>query len=621
MTTEQISTFVRHLCRIAGSKETETLTDAQLLERFVNDRDQLAFEVLIWRHGAIVLGVCRRLLHQEQDIEDAFQATFMTLARRARGIGKRESAGSWLYKVAYRAALRVRSGAVRAAHESLPADLPAPAAAQEEVWGDLRPVLDEAISHLPSKYRLPVILCYFEGKTHAEAAEQLGCPKGTVSVRLMRARELLRARFSRRGLVFSAELMGSALAQGASAATVPAALVGTTVKAALVANISKAVAIGVISRQAAKLADGIAQSMLVTRVKIVTTAVLALLLAATGAGLLAGRLLTEGPRVVALAESPTAPPAPEDQLEGQVRSAVAKAVNYLKRAQRDGNWEGAEKTAAAWKGGWTSLAMLALLKSGVKNDDPIIERGLRYLRQIEARQTYVVALQTMVYVEAGHNVDRQRIQNNANWLVDAMMVKDGQCKGWTYTKTNSNISDNSNAQYAVMALYAASRAGAKIPDQQRVWKKIQQYYLGTQKADGGWIYNPAFDGKSTLTMTCAGICGLAITRDRLKAKTEELDDALAKAVRFVGENFTLEPPFSQFYLLHSIARVGRLSGRETFPGKQPNERHHWYREGCRYLVDTQKEDGEAGYWMESKTRDSWPIISTSFALLFLTLDQ
>src|SRR5262249_51849825 len=153
-----------------------------------------------------------------QDAEDAFQATFLTLARKAGSIGRRQALAAWLYRVAYRAALRARAGAAR--HAALPLPDPEPAApgADELVWHDLRPVLDEELSRLPDKYRRPVVLCYLEGKTHAEAAEQLGCAKATVAVRLLRARERLRARLLRRGLALSAGALGALLAREAAAA-------------------------------------------------------------------------------------------------------------------------------------------------------------------------------------------------------------------------------------------------------------------------------------------------------------------------------------------------------------------------------------------------------------------
>src|SRR4029077_1696845 len=148
-----------------------------------------------------------------------------------------------------------------------------------------------------------------------------------------------------------------------------------------------------------------------------------------------------------------------------------------------------------------------------------------------------------------------------------------------------------NTQYAVMALYAASKAGIKIDE--AVWKEIQSFYLRTQQEDGGWVYNPAFAtgaGASTLTMTCAGISGLAIAKDRLK-DSEELDEALSRAIRHLGGRFAVAQPFQQFYLLHSMARAGRLSGKETFPGKQPNEEHPWYRVGAHALLVKQQDNG------------------------------
>jgi hypothetical protein len=316
---------------------------------------------------------------------------------------------------------------------------------------------------------------------------------------------------------------------------------------------------------------------------------------------------------------------PKELLVHRVRKAIDRGIQYLRDQEHGtGNWEGADKTSVAWRGGWTSLAMLALLNAGVKHDDPIIDRGLKYLRQIEPSQTYVVALQTMVYAEVGQNVDRQRIQNNVNWLIEAMIVENGRCKGWTYTKTNSQISDNSNTQYALLGLHAGHMAGAKIS--RDVWLLIRDYYMRTQQADHGWFYNPAFATGTTLTMTTAGLCGLLISGMELNAGREVLRDngtaancglytenkPVVNALGWVSDHFRIDLPYNTFYNLYGIERAGRLSGQRFFG------EHDWYREGCQYLVDTQREDGEAGYWMENKTRDSWPIISTSFALLFLS---
>src|SRR5262249_37665794 len=159
---------------------------AELLERFVADRDETAFELLVWRHERLVLGVCRRLLRDAHDAEDAFQATFLTLVRRAGSIGRGQALASWLYRVPHRIALRARAaGGRRAARETHGADLAAVPGGDDPRGGaerrDLETLLEEEVGRLPEKYRGPVVLCYLEGKTYDEAGRQLGCSRGTVS--------------------------------------------------------------------------------------------------------------------------------------------------------------------------------------------------------------------------------------------------------------------------------------------------------------------------------------------------------------------------------------------------------------------------------------------------------
>src|SRR5438445_3031809 len=160
----------------------------------------------------------------------------------------------------------------------------------------------------------------------------------------------------------------------------------------------------------------------------------------------------------------------KEQLVDQVREAINRGVQFLRDKERGrGNWD-LDQMSQGMHGGWTSLAMLALLNSGVKPEDPVIERGLRYLRQIEPSQTYVVGLQTMVFAEAGKNEDRERIQRNVNWLIEAMARRGGHCFGWTYNKSDSRFTDNSNTQYALLGLHAGRQAGAKIS--REVWQMI-----------------------------------------------------------------------------------------------------------------------------------------------------
>jgi RNA polymerase sigma factor (sigma-70 family) len=273
MAQASLNPILRYLRRLSGAQESGQLTDAQLLERFVTRRDEAAFEVLVWRYGPLVLGVCRRLLRREQDAEDAFQATFLALVRRAGTIGKGASVGSWLYKVAYRVALRARQrSAKQPARAPLTEDVPAPDTADEALWQDLRPILDEEVSRLPRKYREAVVLCYLEGKTNAEAARVLGCPRGTVVSRLASARERLRARLVRRGVTVSSGLLASLMAARATA--LPPALVNATLKAVL--------PVGVVSAEVAWLTEGVLRAMFLSKLM---TAVGVLALSLGGAGL------------------------------------------------------------------------------------------------------------------------------------------------------------------------------------------------------------------------------------------------------------------------------------------------------------------------------------------------
>jgi RNA polymerase sigma factor (sigma-70 family) len=214
------------------------LTDAQLLDRFLTKHDEAAFELLVWRHGPMVLRVCRRILRDAHGAEDAFQATFLTLACKAGSIGKQEAVSSWLYKVAYRIALRAQAGAAkRRTHEQPLVDCLAGgslAPSDEAAWRELGPLLDAEVRRLPEKYRAAFVLCYLEGKTNEEAAAELGCPKGTILSRLSRARERLRKRLNQRGLALSGMVFPLLLdPKGWSLAAEPPALVESTVRLAL----------------------------------------------------------------------------------------------------------------------------------------------------------------------------------------------------------------------------------------------------------------------------------------------------------------------------------------------------------------------------------------------------
>ena len=183
MATGQRDSILRYIRQVSGTGPVES--DRTLLERFVRQSDGEAFATLVRRHGPMVYGVCRRILTCHQDADDAFQAVFLLLIRKAGSLRQPERLGPWLHGVAHRVALKARSVRQRRRREPL-IDLSAPPVPDDLVWRDLRPVLDDAVRSLATKYRVPFVLCYLQGMTHAEAARQLRCPPGTIATRLSR---------------------------------------------------------------------------------------------------------------------------------------------------------------------------------------------------------------------------------------------------------------------------------------------------------------------------------------------------------------------------------------------------------------------------------------------------
>jgi RNA polymerase sigma factor (sigma-70 family) len=257
-------------------------TDEELLDHFVSQSDGAAFEVLVRRHGPMVLGVCRRLLQHLQDAEDAFQATFLVLVRKAASLGQRELLGNWLYGVAYRTALHARVAAMRRRKQEMQVStMPEPEIRDEsQEWRDLRPFLDHELNRLPDKYRIPIVLCDLEGKTRQEAAEQLDIPVGTLSGRLTTARKMLAKRLARHGVVLSGGALLAALFQGAASAAVPAPLVTSTVQAATAIAAGQAAA-AVVSVPVAALAEGVVKAMLIKKLKLTTLVLAAVLVGVT----------------------------------------------------------------------------------------------------------------------------------------------------------------------------------------------------------------------------------------------------------------------------------------------------------------------------------------------------
>jgi RNA polymerase sigma factor (sigma-70 family) len=226
------SGFLRRVHAAALTREGCGLSDAQLLSCFAERRDVAAFEALVRRHGPMVLGTCRRILGDSHDAEDAFQAVFLVLVRKAASVTSRETVGGWLYGVAYRTALAARTKRKRQrAREKQVEAMPEPAFEPDDTWRELRHLLDKELSRLPERFRVPVVLCDLEGLPRRQVARQLGLPEGTLSSRLHTARRTLAQRLSRYGFCLSAGALATALTRRASAA-VPAPLAASTVKVA-----------------------------------------------------------------------------------------------------------------------------------------------------------------------------------------------------------------------------------------------------------------------------------------------------------------------------------------------------------------------------------------------------
>jgi RNA polymerase sigma factor (sigma-70 family) len=280
-----------HFRKLLGRRQEISAPDSQLVDRFVSGRDEGAFETLLHRHAGLVWGVCRRMLKDSHLAEDAFQATFLVLAREASSIRKRQSVSSWLYGVAYRLASRVRSdstrrqqceGWMRAANEPDPmADI---------IRRELRPVLDEELQALPEKYRAPLILCHLLGKTHEQAARELGWPVGTMSRRLDKGRDLLRQRLTLRGVTLSAALLTVTLANESTAAAIPAGLVATTLRTAILFASGTTAVSALVSASAVTLAEGLIKDAAITKLKIAAVSLIGLVLA-TGTGTLVMRAM------------------------------------------------------------------------------------------------------------------------------------------------------------------------------------------------------------------------------------------------------------------------------------------------------------------------------------------
>ena len=341
-----------------------------------------------------------------------------------------------------------------------------------------------------------------------------------------------------------------------------------------------------------------------------------------------GCLIVVGLLTLATVRTPSAEvdkvaPSRRDPLVDQVKRAIDEGVAYLRDLEHGrGRWDEFSGRST------TGLVLLALLNAGVPPTDPLIQRGLKTLRDEKNSQTYLVALRTMVFARVGQAEDRQQIQTNVDWLVNARSNS-----GWSYgvlEGKSDKITDNSNTQYALLALHDALESGAKVDA--TTLQTLRDFYVKTQ-LNGGWGYRGSREFSPTMTMTTAGVCALMITGMDLAIGKQKLRDngvadncgvyeenePVAKGLAWIGDRFPSQFNSSNFnrfgngapfYCLYGIERTGRLTGQRFLGGQD------WYRVGCEYLVKIQKE----GHWRgegDTAHNDDVPVIATSFALLFL----
>jgi RNA polymerase sigma factor (sigma-70 family) len=366
MANASLHPLLNYLRRVCGaSAGADEIDDGQLLHRFLSGHDESAFTMIVQRYGAMVWGLCVRRLGETPEAEDAFQATFLVLVRKAASLRTPGQLGPWLYGVAYRTALKLSARRAQKAVKERP--LLEEAAEKEPAdssWGELRPILDEEVNRLPEKYRQPVLLCYLQGMSSEEAARRLGCAKGTVFSRLSRARELLRRRLVRRGVEMSAGALAALLADNALLrAAPPAALSETTIRMSLM--FAAGTTSSAVSASLTALVEGVVRSMFLSKVKFAVIVLVTIGLLGSGAGFVAHRTAAgqpadkpapaadRPPSVVQKTkektdkekpreEAPAPKPAVEEAVADSGWDAVTRLKNWREQLTKPLNFEGIE---------------------------------------------------------------------------------------------------------------------------------------------------------------------------------------------------------------------------------------------------------------------------------------
>jgi RNA polymerase sigma factor (sigma-70 family) len=497
-----------------------------LLERFVLEQDEAAFAEILHRHGRMVLGVCLRTLRDWHEAEDAFQATFLILARRARSGRWQASIGNWLYTVAGRVARKAKARAARCLPhqeqvQGLPSREPAETRAEE-----VQQLLLEELNRLPDRYRLPLVLCYLEGKTNQQVADDLGCSLGAVWSNLSRGRSLLRARLQRHGPLLGAALCACLFGRDATAAGT-AALAERTSRAAVLFASRQPITQGLASPAAVSLANGVSTTMMIHRYTL--TACLVLLLGVAGFQASAGWLGGSGPALERVgprtalqvperakpADKPKAPEPPLPPRRGVAAEEAALKAGFdwlVREQQADGRWVLPKRYDENDVAG-TAFGLLPLLRAGAarqgtpaeKQYGKAVRKGLDFLLRKQQADgcvdpfMYAQGLATMALCEACAQTGSDEHRKSAQKALD--YISKGQCPAgsWNYRVT-PHRGDSSISIWQAEALWLGAQAGLQVP--QQVWQKYGSFLDSVATGDGRYGYASPQPSSAALTASC-----------------------------------------------------------------------------------------------------------------------
>jgi RNA polymerase sigma factor (sigma-70 family) len=399
MTAANLSDFLSRLTRGMSAGALAEQSDRQLVEQFLAAPGEAAFEAIVRRHGPMVYRVCWRVLRHEHDVEDAFQATFLVLARQCHTIRNRDALASWLHGVAHRVALRAKAAAATRDRHERQAGVPDGTPPEDMSWREARALLDAELAELPEKWRLPLILCYLEGRTQDEAAAQTGWSRRTLRRRLEEARVALGHRLARRGVVWPAALAGVLLSDSVLSAALRPGLVGSTVAAGTALGAGMPAG-GLISANVAALMEGAWKATSVSTLRVAT--VVLVLAAVAGGGLIAGGTALLGGRGTAGQPAPAGKGAANARADGEIGRLV----------RRLGSGDVDEREAAAGHLEAIGRPALGALRQAAKGDDPDVRRRARHLVQA---------------IEGGPFAELRRLGGHApHWVIGVAIAPDGR---------------------------------------------------------------------------------------------------------------------------------------------------------------------------------------------------